>query len=192
MDDGTPIELKLTIDRKNKTAIFDFHGTGKEVLANTNTPKSITRSAILYSLRSLIGQDMPLNSGVLIPIEILIPDGSILSPSKNAAVVGGNVETSQKLVDLILKPFNHVACSQGTMNNFLFGTDKTAYYETICGGTGAGDGWHGTTVQCHMTNTRITDVESLEKTYPVILEKFKERKGSGGRGKFNGGNGVVR
>ena len=152
------IALKLTIDRRDRSAVFDFTGTGKEVLGNTNTPRSITKSAILYSLRSLIGKDIPLNSGVLVPLKIIIPDGSILSPSKEAAVVGGNVETSQKLVDLILKPFNYVACSQGTMNNFIFGTDKITYYETICGGTGAGDGWNGTTIQCHMTNTRITDI----------------------------------
>ena len=161
MDDGTPLKLKLTLDRNKKSAIFDFTGTGPEVLGNTNAPRAITRSAVLYCLRSLIGKEIPLNSGCLIPIEIIIPENSILSPSKNAAVVGGNVETSQKLTDLILKPFNYVACSQGTMNNFLFGNKSCSYYETICGGSGAGDGFQGKTIQCHMTNTRITDVEHL-------------------------------
>ena len=161
MDDGTPIQLQLTIDRVQRSAVFDFTGTGIEVLGNTNAPKSITKSAILYCLRSLIGEDIPLNSGCLVPLSIIIPENSILSPSKEAAVVGGNVETSQKLVDLIFKPFNFVACSQGTMNNFLFGTDHFCYYETICGGSGAGQGFNGTTIQCHMTNTRITDIESL-------------------------------
>jgi 5-oxoprolinase (ATP-hydrolysing) len=128
MDDGTPIELRLTIDREERSAIFDFTGTGPEVLGNTNTPRSITRSAILYCLRSMIGKDMPLNSGCLVPITIIIPDHTILSPSPEAAVVGGNVETSQKLVDLILKPFECVSCSQGTMNNFLFGSSSQCYY----------------------------------------------------------------
>ena len=161
MDDGTPLELQLTIDRIKKSAVFDFTGTGSEVLGNTNAPKSITRSAILYCLRSLIGQEIPLNSGCLMPLQIIIPENTILSPSKEAAVVGGNVETSQKLVDLILKPFKFVACSYGTMNNFIFGNEHLCYYETICGGSGAGPSFNGKTIQSHMTNTRITDVESL-------------------------------
>lgn len=192
MDDGTPITLALTIDRNQRQAVFDFTGTGFEVVGNTNAPRSITRSAILYCLRALIKEEIPLNSGCLRPLAILIPDHSILSPSKEAAVVGGNVETSQKVVDLILKPFQFVACSQGTMNNFLFGNNKCSYYETICGGSGAGKDFNGTTIQCHMTNTRITDVESLEKTYPVIVREFNQRAGSGGRGKHTGGNGVIR
>lgn len=133
-----------------------------------------------------------MNSGCLRPITIIIPENSILSPSKEAAVVGGNVETSQKLVDLILKPFQFVGCSQGTMNNFLFGNSNYCYYETICGGSGAGEDFDGTTIQCHMTNTRITDIETLEKSYPVIVRQFKEKKNSGGKGKHNGGNGVIR
>ena len=125
-------------------------------------------------------------------MQIIIPDNSILSPSYTAAVVGGNVETSQKLVDLILKPFSFVACSQGTMNNFLFGNQKYCYYETICGGSGGGNGFNGRTVQCHMTNTRITDIEHLEDVYPVVLLAFKKRRNSGGKGKYRGGDGVTR
>lgn len=192
MDDGTELRLKLTIDRKKRSAVFDFTGTGPQILGNTNAPYSITRSAILYSLRSLIGKDIPLNSGCLEPIEIIIPVESILSPSKNSAVVGGNVETSQRIVDLILKPFGVVAASQGTMNNFLFGNNTISYYETIAGGSGAGDGFDGKTCQVHMTNTRITDVEHLEQKYPVILREFGIRKDSGGKGKYCGGNGIVR
>ena len=138
-------------------------------MGNTNAPRSITRSAILYCLRSLVRTEIPLNSGCLRPLEILIPDNTILSPSRDAAVVGGNVETSQRLVDLIFKPFQSVAASYGTMNNFLFGNDRYTYYETICGGSGACEGFPGRTVQCHMTNTRITDVEHLEAFYPVIV-----------------------
>ena len=192
MDDGTPLSLKLTIDRGERKAIFDFTGTGPEVKANTNAPRAITKSAIIYSLRSLIQSEIPLNAGCLRPVQIIIPENCILSPSQTAAVVGGNVETSQKLVDLILKPFGYVACSQGTMNNFLFGNEKYCYYETICGGSGGGKGFEGRTVQCHMTNTRITDVEHLEDVYPVVLLAFKKRKDSGGKGKYRGGDGVTR
>lgn len=192
MDDGTRIKLRLTIDRVNRSAIFDFTGTGSEVYGNTNAPESITRSAIIYSLRSLIKSEIPLNSGCLRPVTIIIPPKSILSPSLTSAVVGGNVETSQRLVDVILKPFKFVAASQGTMNNFLFGNEKLTYYETIAGGSGAGEGFNGNTCQCHMTNTRITDLEVLEARYPVCLEQFRIRQGSGGKGKFQGGNGIVR
>jgi 5-oxoprolinase (ATP-hydrolysing) len=138
MDDGTRIKLRLTIDRSSRTAVFDFTGSGSEVYGNTNAPESITRSAIIYSLRSLIKSEIPLNSGCLRPVRIIVPPKSILSPSPGSAVVGGNVETSQRLVDVILKPFKFVAASQGTMNNFLFGTEKLSYYETIAGGSGAG------------------------------------------------------
>lgn len=192
MDDGTRIKLRLTIDRNTRSAVFDFTGTGSEVYGNTNAPESITRSAIIYSLRSLVKSDIPLNSGCLRPVQILIPPRSILSPSPTSAVVGGNVETSQRLVDVILKPFKYVAASQGTMNNFLFGNERLTYYETIAGGSGAGEGFNGSTCQCHMTNTRITDLEVLETRYPVCLEQFKIRAGSGGNGRYRGGDGVIR
>lgn len=194
MDDGSIISLKLTINRKSRTAIFDFTGTSVETFGNFNAPTSITYSAIIYSLRCLVSEDIPLNQGCLNPIEIILPEGSLLSPSDDAAVVGGNVLTSQRITDVILEAFGECACSQGCMNNFTFGSDKYGgYYETIAGGAGAGPFWHGVSgVHSHMTNTRITDAEIFEYRYPVLLREFSIRKNSGGKGKFNGGDGVVR
>ena len=193
LDDGSPIALALTIDRKDGSALFDFQGTGSQIWGNCNAPKAVTKSAILYCLRCLIEKDLPLNHGCLIPIIVKIPKGSLLDPSADAAVVGGNVLTSQRITDVVLKAFGVAAASQGCMNNFTFGNDRFGYYETIAGGAGAGATWHGQTgVQTHMTNTRITDPEILERRYPVLLREFSIRRGSGGRGKFNGGNGLVR
>ena len=193
MDEGAIIDLKLTIDRKNKTAKFDFTDSSCEVFGNINAPHSVTRSAIIYSLRCLVNADIPLNQGCLNPIEIILPENSILNPSDKAAVVGGNVLTSQRVTDVVLKAFKACGDSQGCMNNLTFGTGHWGYYETICGGAGAGPYWHGKSgVHTHMTNTRITDAEVMEKRYPVILRKFEMRDGSGGEGKFNGGNGIVR
>jgi 5-oxoprolinase (ATP-hydrolysing) len=193
LDDGSPIILTLTIDRKDGSAIFDFSGTGGELKGNLNAPRAVTQSAIIYSLRALVEKDIPLNHGCLNPIEIIIPKGSLLDPSPAAAVVGGNVLTSQRVVDVILKAFGVVAGSQGCMNNFTFGSDKFGYYETISGGSGAGPGWVGqSAVQTHMTNTRITDPEVLELRYPVLLREFSIRQESGGDGEFRGGDGVVR
>jgi len=193
MDDGSPIRLKLTIDRKDGGAIFDFSGTGHEIWGNCNAPKAVTKSAILYSLRCLIKKDLPLNDGCLIPIAIHIPEGSLLDPSDQAAVVGGNVLTSQRVVDVVLKAFGVAAASQGCMNNFTFGSDRFGYYETVGGGAGAGPDWHGQSgVHTHMTNTRITDPEILERRYPLILREFSIRRGSGGDGAYRGGDGLVR
>jgi 5-oxoprolinase (ATP-hydrolysing) len=193
LDDGSPIVLSLTIDRKDGSAVFDFAGTGPEIWGNCNAPSAVTRSAILYSLRCLIEKDLPLNDGCLIPITIQIPPGSLLDPSAGAAVVGGNVLTSQRVVDVVLKAFGVVAASQGCMNNFTFGNDRFGYYETIGGGAGAGPAWNGQTgVHTHMTNTRITDPEILERRYPLLLREFSIRKGSGGAGKHRGGDGLVR
>ena len=193
LDDGSPIHLALTIDRRDGSACFDFAGTGTELWGNLNAPKAVTYSAVLYALRSLIRQDMPLNQGCLNSIEIRIPDGSLLSPSEEAAVVGGNVLTSQRITDVILKAFGACAASQGCMNNLTFGNDRFGYYETIGGGAGAGPSWHGQSgVHTHMTNTRITDPEILERRFPVLLREFSIRKGSGGKGEFNGGDGLVR
>jgi 5-oxoprolinase (ATP-hydrolysing) len=193
LDDGSLIKLKLTIDRIKKTAVFDFTGTGKELWGNLNAPVAVTYSAILYSLRSLINQDIPLNQGCMKPIEVIIPEGSLLAPSGKAAVVGGNVLTSQRITDVILKAFKAAAGSQGCMNNFTFGNERFGYYETIAGGAGAGPSWHGQSgVHTHMTNTRITDPEILEKRFPVVLKQFKLRENSFGKGKFNGGDGLVR
>eukprot|EP01105_Mastigella_eilhardi_P027416 TRINITY_DN843_c1_g1_i1.p1 TRINITY_DN843_c1_g1~~TRINITY_DN843_c1_g1_i1.p1 ORF type:complete len:1252 (+),score=249.89 TRINITY_DN843_c1_g1_i1:258-3758(+) len=193
MDDGTPIKLKITLDRGDGTAVFDFTGTGPQILGNCNTPRSVTKSAVLYCLRCLVKREIPLNNGCLIPIKIILPRGSILDPSEDAAVVGGNVLTSQRVTDVILSAFRVVACSQGCMNNFTFGDDTFGYYETIAGGAGAGPSWHGASaVQVHMTNTRITDVEIMERRYPVVMRQFAVRRGSGGDGEYRGGDGVVR
>ncbi|TYZ66594.1 hypothetical protein PybrP1_002591 [[Pythium] brassicae (nom. inval.)] len=196
MDDGTKIALTITIDRRSDSATFDFTGTGAEVYGNVNTPPAVTYSAIIYCLRCLLpGEDLPLNQGCLTPIEVVFPPGgSILNPSASAAVVGGNVLTSQRITDVILKAFGASAASQGCMNNLTFGSATLGgYYETIAGGAGAGPTWHGRSgVHTHMTNTRITDPETLEKRYPVLLRAFHLRADSGGRGQFRGGDGVVR
>ena len=193
LDDGSPIRLALTIDRRDGSACFDFAGTGTELWGNLNAPKAVTHSAVLYALRCLIRQEMPLNQGCLNSIEIHIPDGSLLSPSEEAAVVGGNVLTSQRIIDVILKAFRVCAASQGCMNNLTFGNERFGYYETIGGGAGAGPSWHGQSgVHTHMTNTRITDPEIMERRYPVLLREFSIRKGSGGKGEFDGGDGLVR
>ena len=193
LDDGSEIVLLLTIDHREGSAIFDFSGTGPEIWGNLNAPRAVTHSAILYSLRCLIDQEIPLNQGCLNPIQVIIEDGSLLAPSENAAVVGGNVLTSQRITDVILKAFRACAASQGCMNNFTFGNENFGYYETMGGGAGAGPHWHGQSgVHTHMTNTRITDPEILERRYPVMLREFSVRKNSGGSGKFIGGDGLVR
>jgi 5-oxoprolinase (ATP-hydrolysing) len=193
LDDGSKLFLSLTIDRRDCSAVFDFTGTGPELWGNLNAPRAVTNSAILYSLRCLIDQGIPLNQGCLNPIKVIIEDGSLLAPSENAAVVGGNVLTSQRITDVILKAFRACAASQGCMNNFTFGNDDFGYYETIGGGAGAGPDWHGQSgVHTHMTNTRITDPEILERRYPVMLREFSIRNNSGGSGIYSGGNGLVR
>lgn len=204
IDDGTVIKLRIDIDRKTGDAFFDFTGTEPQVYGNLNAPRSITHSAILYCLRSMISDDIPLNQGCLLPLKINIPDSTLLSPAAEAATVGGNVETSQRITDVVLKAFGAMAGSQGTCNNFTFGyggrdlPDGTkepgfGYYETIAGGAGAGPTWTGQSgVQVHMTNTRSTDPEILEKRYPCILHTFSLRPGSGGDGAHKGGDGVIR
>ncbi|ORX57697.1 hydantoinase B/oxoprolinase [Piromyces finnis] len=196
MDDGTKIKLKVTINPEDGSSVFDFTGTGYQVYGNWNAPRAITYSAIIYCLRAMVGTDIPLNQGCLAPVKIIIPEGSILSPKGGVAVVGGNVLTSQRICDVILKAFNATAASQGCMNNITFGKegdDGWGYYEIQAGGSGAGPTWHGRSgIHTHMTNTRITDPEILEKRYPVILKRFEIRENSGGRGEFNGGDGVIR
>ncbi|GAA5862471.1 hypothetical protein JCM8547_002075 [Rhodosporidiobolus lusitaniae] len=203
LDDGTPIELGVKIDEKEGSAIFDFAGTGPEIFGNLNAPVSVTYSAVIYCLRAMVDTDIPLNQGALNPVEIKLPVGSCLNPSDTAAVVGGNVCTSQRVTDVVFKAFNAAAASQGCCNNLTFGNggknDKGehvqgfGYYETIAGGSGAGPTWDGTSgVHCHMTNTRITDPEILERRYPTILHQFSLRSGSGGKGQHQGGDGVVR
>lgn len=206
MDDGTPIALAVTIDPETGDATFDFTGTGAQVLGNWNAPEAITNSAVLYALRCMVGNDIPLNHGCLKPIDLKIPPSSLLSPHYEAAVCAGNVLTSQRIVDVIFRAFGACAASQGCMNNFTFGVDAAqqnttddeevigfGYYETIAGGSGAGARWNGTSgVHTNMTNTRITDPESLERRYPVVLRQFGLRPGSGGRGARPGGDGVIR
>eukprot|EP00903_Cladosiphon_okamuranus_P015215 g14063.t1 len=196
MDDGTPIRLAITVDRTTRSALFDFEGTGAEVLGNLNAPPAVTASAVIYALRCLLpgdAADVPLNQGCLAPVEIRIPEGSLLNPSPTAAVVGGNVLTSQRVTDVILKCFRACAASHGCMNNLTFGDEAMGYYETIAGGAGAGPTWSGCSgVHTHMTNTRITDPEILERRYPVILNSFGLRRGSGGGGARPGGDGVSR
>ncbi|KAK1836325.1 Hydantoinase B/oxoprolinase-domain-containing protein [Podospora conica] len=203
MDDGTPIHLTITISPAAGTATFDFTGTGPQVHANTNAPRAITHSAIIYALRCLISDDIPLNQGCLAPITVIIPPASLLDPSPGAAVVGGNVLTSQRVTDVIFKAFRACAASQGDCNNLTFGFGGNVagteavkgfgYYETIAGGSGAGATWEGTDgVHTHMTNTRITDAEVFERRYPILLREFSIRKGSGGKGQHRGGDGVVR
>lgn len=202
IDDGTPIKLTVDIDLDTWDAIFDFTGTGPQVYGNLNAPKAVCYSAILYVLRSIISDDIPLNQGCLKPLIIKIPDGSLLSPSPDAATVGGNVETSQRITDVVLKAFQVMGASQGTCNNLTFGFMEKdekgnfkgfGYYETIAGGAGAGEGWEGQSgVQVHMTNTRSTDPEVLENRYPCILREFSIREGSGGEGRYRGGDGVIR
>jgi len=193
MDDGSVVRLTLTLDRTEGGAVFDFTGTGGEVLGNWNAPPAVTCAAVIYCVRCLVNQEIPLNQGCLKPIEIIIPEGSFLSPSETAAVVGGNVLTSQRVTDVCLAAFEACANSQGCMNNLTFGDDTFGYYETIAGGAGAGPAWDGASgVQCHMTNTRITDPEILERRYPVVLRRFSLRRGSGGAGEHAGGDGVLR
>jgi 5-oxoprolinase (ATP-hydrolysing) len=193
MDDGSVLHLKLTLDASKGEALFDFEGTSPEVYGNWNAPEAVTTAAVIYCLRGLVDVDIPLNQGCLAPVKILIPKGSFLSPSDKAAVVGGNVLTSQRVTDVVLLAFQGCACSQGCMNNLTFGDDTFGYYETIGGGCGAGPTWDGTSgVQCHMTNTRMTDPEIFEQRYPVHLHRFSIRENSGGFGFHRGGDGLVR
>ncbi|XP_033626321.1 5-oxoprolinase-like isoform X1 [Asterias rubens] len=193
MDDGTPIQLSIDININEGAAFFDFTGTGPEVYGNCNAPRAVTMSAIIYCLRCMIGHDVPLNQGCLKPVQLHIPKGSILDPSENAAVVGGNVLTSQRVVDVVLKAFAVCAASQGCMNNITFGDADIGYYETVSGGAGAGPTWDGQSgVHTHMTNTRITDPEILERRYPVVLKRFELNPNTGGLGQYRGGDGVIR
>jgi len=191
LDDGTPIAVTLHVTGDRMT--IDFSGTGAAVPENLNAPPAVVRAAVIYVLRSLVAERIPLNGGCLAPVEIRIPPGSLLDPPAGSAVVGGNVETSQRIVDVLFGALGAVAASQGTMNNVTFGNEQFGYYETIGGGAGAGPGFAGASgVHVHMTNTRITDPEVLESRYPVRLLEFSLRRGSGGAGRWRGGDGLVR
>ena len=193
LDNGARIRVRITIDRAARRATIDFTGTSAQQDNNFNAPTSVTKAAVLYVFRTLVGGDIPLNDGCLKPLDIVIPEGSMLSPRYPAAVVAGNVETSQALVDTLFAALGAMAASQGTMNNLTFGNARYQYYETICGGSGAGPDFDGTdAVQTHMTNSRLTDPEVLEWRFPVVLESFAIRTGSGGAGRHTGGDGTVR
>lgn len=203
MDDGTEIRLSITIDKETGDSTFDFTGTGRETFNCLNAPKAIAYSAIIYSLRALINTDIPLNQGCLAPVTVIIPEGTLLNPSGYSAVCAGNPITSQRITDVVLGAFEACAASQGCCNILSFGIGGLdasgkevpgfGVGETICGGSGAGPTWHGTSgVHVHMTNTRITDPEVYELRYPVILRRFAIREGSGGEGLYRGGDGVIR
>jgi len=193
LDDGSEIHVRIRIDRRQRRARIDFTGTSPQQPGNFNAPAAVCKAAVLYVLRTLVQDDIPLNAGCLRPIDLVIPEGSMLNPRPPAAVVAGNVETSQYIVDAMYGALGVMAASQGTMNNLTFGNDRWQYYETICGGAGAGPDFDGCdAVHTHMTNSRITDPEVLEWRFPVLLEAFAIRTGSGGRGRHRGGNGVLR
>ncbi|ALF56003.1 5-oxoprolinase [Nostoc piscinale CENA21] len=194
LDDGSLIQVAITINRENRSAKIDFTGTSSQQLANNfNAPAAVCKAAVLYVFRTLVNDDIPLNAGCLKPLEIHIPEGCMLNPAYPAAVVAGNVETSQGITDALYGALGVLAASQGTMNNFTFGNERYQYYETICGGSGAGANFDGTdAVHTHMTNSRLTDPEVLEWRFPIVLENFAIRENSGGQGLYHGGNGVIR
>lgn len=193
MDNGAQVSVAITVDREARSATIDFTGTSDQQPDNFNAPFAITRAATLYVLRTLIDDHIPMNDGCLRPVRLIVPEGSMLRPQYPAAVVAGNVETSQVVTDALFAATGRLAPSQGTMNNFTFGNDAHQYYETIAGGSGAGPDHDGTSaVQTHMTNSRLTDPEILETRLPVLLEAFAIRTGSGGAGAHRGGDGTVR
>jgi 5-oxoprolinase (ATP-hydrolysing) len=193
MDNGAHVRVRISIDKAARSAVFDFTGTSEQLPDNFNAPFSIVRAASLYVVRTLIDDVIPMNDGCLRPIELIVPEGSMLNPRYPAAVVAGNVETSQVVTDALFAAIGRLAPSQGTMNNFTFGNERHQYYETIAGGSGAGSDHDGTSaVQTHMTNSRLTDPEILETRHPVCVERFAIRRGSGGAGEHVGGDGVIR
>ena len=193
MDLGTTIKVKISVDKTKREATVDFNGTSEQQPNNFNAPEPVTRAAVLYVFRVMVDDDIPMNAGCLRPINIVIPKKTMLTPEYPAAVVAGNVEVSQAVTNTLFGALQALACAQGTMNNLNFGNKKYQYYETICSGSPAGPGFPGTdAVHTHMTNTRLTDPEVLEFRYPVVLEDFHIRKGSGGKGEWNAGDGIRR
>ncbi len=193
MDDGGVIAVRIDVDRARREAVVDFTGTSGQHPGNFNAPKAVTTAAVLYVFRTLVEDEIPLNEGCLKPLRLIVPEGCMLNPRHPAAVVAGNVETSQAVVDTLYGALGALAAAQGTMNNVTFGNQRHQYYETICGGAGAGPGFDGASaVHTHMTNSRLTDPEVLEWRYPVRVESFAVRRGSGGAGRYRGGDGVVR
>jgi 5-oxoprolinase (ATP-hydrolysing) len=193
LDSGAQICVKIDIDRTNRTARVDFSGTSPQDECNYNAPLAICHAAVLYVFRTLVGDDIPLNEGCMKPLDVRVPEGSMINPRYPAAVIAGNTEVSQSITEALYGALGVMAGSQGTMNNFVYGNDVYQNYETICGGTGAGPDFAGTSaVHSHMTNTRMTDPEVLEERFPVRVEEFSIRRGSGGRGAYSGGDGITR
>jgi len=193
MDDGSQIAVSVSLNADERAAKIDFTGTSAQLKNNFNAPLAVCKAVVLYVFRTLVDDEIPLNAGCLEPLEIIVPEGSMLNPIYPAAVVAGNVETSQAIANALYGALGVMAAAQGTMNNFTFGSDRYQYYETICGGSGAGIDFDGTdAIQTHMTNSRLTDPEILEWRFPVLLEEFAIRANSGGKGKHKGGNGVTR
>ncbi|MBY4892435.1 hydantoinase B/oxoprolinase family protein [Rhodobacteraceae bacterium N5(2021)] len=193
LDDGAQIKVQISVDKAARAATLDFTGTSAQSEFNYNAPLAICRAVVLYVFRTLVGSDIPMNEGCLKPLNLIVPEGSMINPLPPAAVISGNTEVSQAIADTLYGALGVIAGSQGTMNNFVYGNDKYQNYETICGGTGAGDGFNGTSaVHSHMTNTRMTDPEVLETRFPVRVEEFSIRDGSGGAGRWQGGEGITR
>jgi len=185
--------VSVTVNPVARTAVIDFAGTSAQATDNFNAPLAVSTAAVLYVFRTLVDREIPLNEGCLKPLSVIVPRGTLLHPEPPAAVVAGNVETSQCIVDALYGALGIQAASQGTMNNLTFGNDRYQYYETIAGGAGAGPGYDGASaVHTHMTNSRLTDPEVLELRYPVRVREFAVRQGSGGRGRHRGGDGIVR
>jgi len=193
MDNGAQIHVAVRVDCERRSASIDFSGTSAQLPDNFNAPRAITVAAVLYVFRTLVDDEIPLNAGCLKPLEIIVPEGCMLNPNAPAAVVAGNVETSTCVTNALYGALNIMAAGQCTMNNFTFGNARHQYYETVAGGSGAGPGFAGTSVvQTHMTNSRLTDPEVLEFRFPVRVESFEIRVGSGGSGRWSGGDGGVR
>jgi 5-oxoprolinase (ATP-hydrolysing) len=193
MDQGCQIKVKISIDKASREATVDFTGTSEQRGDNFNAPAPVTRAAVLYVFRVMVEDDIPMNAGCLRPIRIIVPEGSMLAPRYPAAVVAGNVEVSQAVTNCLFGALQAMSASQGTMNNLTFGNDIYQYYETICSGSPAGPGFNGTSgVHVHMTNSRLSDPEILELRFPVVLEDFHIRPGTGGKGKWSAGDGTSR
>jgi 5-oxoprolinase (ATP-hydrolysing) len=193
LDNGAQITVAVRVNARERSAVVDFTGTTAELTSNFNAPPAVCTAAVLYVFRTLVDDDIPLNAGCLKPLEIIIPEGSMLNPSSPASVVAGNVETSTCITNALYGALGNMASAQCTMNNFTFGNERYQYYETIAGGSGAGPDFDGTAVvQTHMTNSRLTDPEVLELRFPVRLDSYRIRQGSGGAGRHRGGDGGVR